>query len=58
MKKPIKLKGIRESLANLKRIAKEHPRLIDHSKANWNEGDMQAMIDDKVMVYTIVEPIF
>jgi excisionase family DNA binding protein len=54
MKKLINLEGIKESLANLERIAREHPNLIDHNQCQWTAGDIQPMIDDK-NIYSITE---
>ena len=45
-KQPMDLNAIRLAHANLDRIAREHPELIDPARANWSEEDISEMIVD------------
>lgn len=55
-KRPLDMDAIKQERANLDRIAREHPSLIDHGRAKWTEEDIAAMTNDPAKpTYTIEE---
>jgi excisionase family DNA binding protein len=45
-KRPLDLEAIKQARANLDRIARENPHLIDPARAKWTEEDIAVMIVD------------
>jgi hypothetical protein len=45
-KHPLDLAAIQQAHKNLDRIAREHPELVDHERAQWAPEDVAAMIDE------------
>jgi excisionase family DNA binding protein len=43
-KRPLDLKAIQQANANLGRLARENPHLIDPTRANWTEEDIAEMV--------------
>jgi excisionase family DNA binding protein len=55
-KRPLDLGTTKQALANLDRIARENPHLIDPTRATWTEEDIAEMIVDKAKTtYTVEE---
>ena len=54
-KRPLDLAAIRLAHANLDRIAKENPHLIDPAQAHWAEEDVAEMIVDATKTTFTVE---
>lgn len=45
-KPPLDLPAIQQARKNLDRIAREHPELVDHERAQWAPEDVAAITDE------------
>jgi len=56
MKRPLDIEVIKQARANLDRIARENPHMIDHARAKWTEEDIVTMVDSpSKTVYNVNE---
>jgi excisionase family DNA binding protein len=54
-KRPINLQLVREALAELDRLAKEHPQLIEKALADWTADDVAAVLGEPKDFFTVEE---
>ena len=55
-KHPVDIKATKQTFANLDRIARDNPHMIDHARAKWTEEDIAAMIASPTKAtYTVDE---